>query len=347
MNVVVLGGYGVFGSIVSRELAARGHTVTVAGRDGARAQAAAGALGGGHAARALDLRDGDALRRALDDQDALASCAGPFAAETTRTVLDACLDAGCHYADIADERDSLRAVREHGPRFAARGLTALRGCSSLPGVSVALAVAAAEGAPSPPQRARVTLFIGNDNAKGAAAIASMLRQSGRPIAAPQGTLRAGRGCARVPLPTPIGARSACDFDGAEHDLLPELLGASHVEVKVAFELPGAARMLGLLGRVARGPRAARWLSRLGGLTRRLGTSAGAVMAELAWTDGRTRTAALVAERDGQRMAALPCVLALDAVARGTTAAGALLPHELLGARPLLDALRSQGFDLRC
>lgn len=345
MNVLVLGGYGVFGSIVSRELAARGHTVTVAGRDGARAHALAARLVNARAA-ALDQRDAAALRSALDHHDALASCAGPFTAETTRAVVSACLDAGCHYADIADERDSLRVVGEHGPRFAERGLAALRGCSSLPGLSAALALLAAGGAGAPPQRARVTLFIGNDNAKGAAAIASLLRQAGRPIAAPQGTLRAGEGCVRVPLPPPIGPRTACDLDGPEHDVLPELIGAQHVEAKVAFELGFASRAMALLGRIAKGERTARWLSRIGGLTRAFGTSAGAVMAELWWPDGRARGAALVAARDGQRMAALPCVLALDALARGAAGGrGALLPHELLGPQPLLAALQAEGFAL--
>ena len=61
--------------------------------------------------------------------------------------------------------------------------------------ATALALTAAAGAEAP-LRARATLFIGNDNVKGGAAVASLLRQLGRPIAAPQGTLRAGGGCAR-------------------------------------------------------------------------------------------------------------------------------------------------------
>jgi hypothetical protein len=344
LRALVLGGYGVFGSIVSRELARRGLAVTVAGRDRGKAEALAATLAGGAAAAAVDLRDAARLRAALDGHGALVSCAGPFSAGLTRQALDACLDAGCHYADIADERDSLRAVRACGPRFAERGLCAVRGASSLPGVSAALAVEAAAGHPGTPRRARITLFIGNDNTKGRAAIASLLRQLGRPIAAPQGTVRAGGGCARVPLPPPLGPRTACDFDGPEHDVLPELLGLSHVDVKVGFELPLLTRALGLLGRLRlpAGERTARWLARLGNATRGVGTSAGAVMAELWWEDGTTRRAALVAPRDGQVLAALPCVLAVEALARGRAPAGALLPHEVLGTKELLRALSADG-----
>ena len=347
MRALVLGGYGVFGSIVSRELARRGLRVTVAGRDGARAAALASTLGDGHAARAVDLRDASALRQALEGHEVAVSCAGPFGADTTRPVLEACLDARVHYADIADERESLRAVRACGPRFADRSRCAVYGASSLPGVSAALAVKAAAGAGGAPSRARVTLFIGNGNAKGQAAIASLLRQLGRPIAAPQGTLRAGGGCTRISLPAPLGPRTACDFDGAEHDLLPELLGVAHVEVKVAFELPLLTPALGLLGRLRlpAGDRVARWLSRVGNITRGIGSSAGAVMAELTWTDGTSRHAALVAERDGQRLAALPCVLAVEALLRGHPAVGAHLPHEVLGAEALLVALAEDGATL--
>lgn len=348
MNALVLGGYGVFGSIVCRELARRGHRVTVAGRDGARAAALAGTLGPPHAAVALDAREERACRRALEGHDVAVSCAGPFRAETTQAVVEACLDAGCHYVDIADDRDSLRFVERCGERFAARGRAAVPGCSSLPGVSAALAGVAAAGIDGAPVRARVTLYIGNDNAKGPAAIASMAGQVGRPIAAVQGVLRAGGGCARVPLPAPFGPRLACDFDGPEHDVLPRWLGVRHVEVKVGFELPLASRAFGLLAHVGVGPRAARWLSRLGNLTRGFGTSGGAVMAELSWTDGTsptglTRWAALVAPHDGQRMAALPCVLAVEALAGGGARTGALLPHELLGADGLVTALTREGF----
>jgi hypothetical protein len=347
LRALVLGGYGVFGSLVSRGLAERGLSVTVAGRDRARAAALAATLGPAHRALALDLRDGAALRGALEGHAVLVSCAGPFTAATTHAALEACLTAGCHYADIADERDSLRAVRAEGPRFAQRGLCAVRGASSLPGVSAALALVAMGDRTEPPARARATLFIGNDNAKGRAAIESLLRQLGRPIAAPQGTLRAGGGCVRIALPAPAGPRTACDFDGPEHDVLPELLGVAHVEVKVAFELALATRAIGLFGRLRLRPgaRAARWMARLGNATRGIGTSSGAVMVELTWPDGRSRRAALVAREHGQRLAALPCVIAVEAVMRGGVPGGALLPHEVLGAEALVHALAQDGADL--
>ena len=90
-------------------------------------------------------------------------------------LLDACLAAGCQYVDIADDRSYAALVRSYGERFRSRGLTAVYGCSSLPGISGALALAAAQAKRAtgrPAVRARVTMMIGNNNPKGLAAIRS-------------------------------------------------------------------------------------------------------------------------------------------------------------------------------
>ena len=78
--VAVLGGYGTFGARVSRELARRGHRVTVAGRDLARAAALAASLGDGHRAAEVNATDVDSCRRALQGAAVVAVCAGPFSA---------------------------------------------------------------------------------------------------------------------------------------------------------------------------------------------------------------------------------------------------------------------------
>ncbi|MBI3724910.1 SDR family NAD(P)-dependent oxidoreductase, partial [bacterium] len=76
--VVVFGGYGTFGSLVSRELAAQGVPVIVAGRDGERAQALAEELGAPHQAAKADVTDRHSCRRAVEERSVAVSCAGPF-----------------------------------------------------------------------------------------------------------------------------------------------------------------------------------------------------------------------------------------------------------------------------
>lgn len=345
-RVVVFGGYGTFGGRVSRQLARYGLDLLVAGRDARRAVAFAAALGANCRAADVDVTDRAACRALLTRASVGVHCAGPFAADRT-AVLDACLDTGCHYVDIADDRGYVGRVRELGPRFAERRLGAVYGCSSLPGISGALALRAMAGRADGPDRARVTLFIGNDNPKGHAAIASMVAGVGRRIAAPQGTLRGFRDREVVPLPPPFGPRPVFNFDSPEYDEFPHLLGVRSVTVKLGFELRTVTYAFALLARLPLryGARSARLLGLPGGLVRGIGTSGAAVMCELFSADTTVRRAAVVARHDGQRMAALPCAYVVRALLDGATIQGAATAYEVLGADRLLDLLVADGYEL--
>lgn len=345
-GAIVFGGYGTFGSIVCRELARSGTIVTVAGRSRDLAEELARALGPGHRALVADAADLASCRTAVAGHAVAVGCAGPFATLGSG-LLEACVEARCHYVDIADDRGHARYVRSLGDRLRQRGLTAVYGCSSLPGLSGALALLVAGGAAEPAERARVTLFIGNVNPKGEAAIASLVAGLGRPIAAPQGPLRSFADRELVTLPAPFGRRAVYNFESPDYDLLPSLIGVRAVWVKVGFELRAVALAFAVLARASSGygPRMARFLARVGKLPIG-GSSAGVVMAELVWPDGSCRRAALHAGCDGQRMAALPAALAARALEAGAAAGrGALAAYELFGAPPLLEQVAGAGFSL--
>jgi short subunit dehydrogenase-like uncharacterized protein len=343
-SAIVFGGYGTFGSLVARDLARLGVTVVIAGRDAARAEAFAHTLGPGHSGVAADVADRASCRSALEGHAVAVSCAGPFAT-LGPALVEACLDAGCHYADVADDRGYVARVRSFAAAFRQRGLTAVYGCSSVPGISGALALAARAGKAAP-QRARVTLFVGNDNPKGSAAVASVVGGLGKPIPTPQGTVRGFRDREVVPLPEPFGPRAVYNFDSPEYDLFPELLGVRAVSVKLGFELRSATRALALLAAVSShwGRRTTALLMWVGHWSRGVGCSGGAVMTELFWADGSVRRAALLARRDGQRMAALPCALAAHALCAGSGKPGVATAYELLGGT-LLERLTEEGFEL--
>lgn len=328
------------------ELARRGHAVTVAGRERQRARALADELTGHqHGAVQADAREIASSREALKGAAVAVLCAGPFADMPT-AVAEAALAERAHYVDIADDRGYIRRVRACHDRFAAGGLCAAYGCSSLPGLSTALGMELRAARPEPPASARVTLFIGNRNPKGEAAIRSLVAQLGQPVSTPEG---AGRGFGDgevVPLPPPFGSRRAYTFDGPEYDLFPPLLGVARVSVKVAFELRAATAALAFLARVGSGYGAATttalsWLGRLGS---HVGSSGGAVMTELEWPEGMRSWAAAVAEQDGQRMAALPAAIVADALAAGRSAVvGAGLAPQVVSASSLLAAVAQSGF----
>jgi hypothetical protein len=346
LSAVVFGGYGAFGSLVCRELARLGTSVTVAGRSRGRAEARARELGPAHRGAAADVRSALDCRAAIEGHAVAVCCAGPFSSLGS-ALLEACLAAGCHYADIAEDRAYAAGVRGLGERFRERGLSAVYGASSLPGLSVALARLARAGAASDPDRARVTLFIGNANPKGSAAIRAALAVLGRPVAAPQGTLRGFVEREIVRLPDPFGRRAVYTFDSPDYDLLPDRVGVQSVTVNVGFESRAGTAAFALLARAGRGYGAglARVLRGIASLVPG-GTSGGVVLAELFWPDGTMRRAALRAERDGQRMAALPCALAVHALADDASLPrGALTADELLGAEALVSGVAAAGFRL--
>lgn len=341
---MVVGGYGVFGRLVAVELFQMGLPLVLAGRDAAAAERAAATLGPGCRGVAADVTDPDACRALVAGAGVVVSCAGPFSALGV-PLLEACLAGGCHYVDIADDRAYVRAVRARSERFAERGLCAVYGCSSLPAISIPLAMRARRAQPDPPVRARISLFIGNDNPKGFAAVRSAVGLLGRPISTPQGTVLGFRDRTRVALPPPFGRRAVYNFESPDLDLIPELLGVSEVVVKAGFELAlgGAAfAALAWLG-ASWGDRTARLLAAVGGLTRGLGCSGGAVMAELAWDEERTASAALSTATEGQRMAALPCAYVASALAqRPPRHPGAVAAYELLDPDALLAQLVADG-----
>lgn len=333
--IVLFGGYGTFGVHAARTLAAAGLPVRIVGRDAARADVVA------------DVNDPASIRSALSGARVAVNCAGPFSAMTT-TLPEACLAAEVHYVDIADDRGWTARLRARDGEFRARNLTAAIGCSSLPGISGALAILAARRLPSV-DRARITLFIGNRNPKGEAAVRAAVTQLGRPFPAPQGTLRGFHGRETVDLPPPFGSRGVYDWNSPELDLFPSLLGAREVRVKVGFEARLATLSFAGLARL--GPRlGGALLATMAPIARHLssfGHSGGFVKVELSAPDGTRAAATLGGPNEAQRMAALPAVFVAQGLLDGTvTARGVTAAYEALGADCLIEKLVAAGYDFR-
>ncbi|MEA2601506.1 MAG: hypothetical protein QOF89_2498 [Acidobacteriota bacterium] len=344
--IAVFGGYGTFGAHVSRTLAAAGLPLRIAGRDGERARTFAAGLGVGHEGIVADASDPTSCYRALAGARMAVSCAGPFPVLGT-ALPETCLASGVHYVDIADDRDWHTRLRSWDGRFRERSLTAAVGCSSLPGISGALAILAAERLPAVAW-ARITLFIGNRNPKGEAAVRSAAAQLGRTFPAPQGLLRGLAGREIVDLPPPFGKRAVHDWESPELDLFPILLGAREVRVKVGFESRLANGTAATLARC--GPRIGGALLRaftpLARVLSRFGHSGGFVKVELQAPDGTAASAALGGAEDGQRMAALPAAFVAQGLHEGTvTSRGVVTAWEALGAGALIERLMVAGYGL--
>ena len=344
MNAIVFGGYGVFGSLVARGLADTGIKVTIAGRDEAKARAMAASIKG--ASIAADVHERDSCARAVAGQQVVVNCSGPFNATHTK-LLEGCLAAGVHYVDIADDRQWCRRVYESDASFRQKGLTLAWGCSSFPGISGALAAALNEHEPTPPDSVRCSLFIGNRNPKGYAAVRSAVGMIGRKIQAPQGILRGWSDLESVELPLPFGRRKLLNAEAPDYDLMPKLLGVKQVVVKAGFELPVSNLLFRLLA--ACGPIWGAGMARLLWLSGKplgwIGGSGGAITCELTYGERVKRGSA--SGEGAQKLAAWPAILVARALCEGQDIKrGAVTAFEAIGTRKLLAGLQDAGFQVR-
>ena len=103
MNVLILGGYGVFGGRLAGLLAKDGHTVKIAGRSFDKARTFASRIGA--SPLELDGSDSNALSGALDGMDVVIDASGPFQTyrEDPYSIARAAMASGCHYLDLSDD----------------------------------------------------------------------------------------------------------------------------------------------------------------------------------------------------------------------------------------------------
>ena len=142
MRILVLGGYGLFGSRIVEALADdAGLTVLVAGRDSAKAEALVATLTTPSATLesiAIDARADDfAERLAALCPDIVIDSAGPFQARDYR-VAEAVLAAGAHCIDLADSRGFAAGIGALDERARAAHRWVISGASSVPGLHAAV-----------------------------------------------------------------------------------------------------------------------------------------------------------------------------------------------------------------
>ncbi|HET7463068.1 MAG TPA: saccharopine dehydrogenase NADP-binding domain-containing protein [Longimicrobium sp.] len=333
-RVIVLGGTGFFGAAAVAALREAGLPAMTAARHDADLR--------------VDVRDREALRRALRPGDVVLDAAGPFQARDT-ALAEAAIDVGFDVVDIADASAYVARVLALADRAAAAGVRILPACSTASAVSHAMI--AWSGVPAP---VRLTAFLVPTPRHTAvsATASSLLSTVGAPVAVLRdGRMRMERGFGasrRWDGGTPLGRRRGWLFDTPDGLLLPR----SHPTLKSAEayvdpNVPGLAAVLRLAGR-SPSLRAAmrRAMPAALPLVRRLGGTRGGFGCEVEGADGRTARLVLSAPRDAYRLAVIPAVLAVRALAAGRVPhTGVLAPHQQVDADELLAELERRGFAL--
>jgi saccharopine dehydrogenase-like NADP-dependent oxidoreductase len=165
----------------------------VADRNEEAAQRIAALSGAKARGAGVDVTDPRALGALLRDADVVLNTVGPFY-RFGASVLEAAIEAGCHYLDICDDWEPTLALLELDGRAREAGVSAVVGLGASPGVSNLLAAKAMA------RLEEVREVVTGWSLEGAAADAGAFSEPGRPSAALvhwvhqcSGTIRVRRG----------------------------------------------------------------------------------------------------------------------------------------------------------
>lgn len=137
MKIILLGGAGIIGKVIARDLALTGDVaeIVVADLNEAEAQATVDKAAPGDSrfkAAPIDVTDRAALVKLLAGADCVINSVQYY---FNLDVMRACLEAGCHYLDLGGLFHTTRKQLELNEDFQAKGLTAILGLGSCPGIA--------------------------------------------------------------------------------------------------------------------------------------------------------------------------------------------------------------------
>ncbi len=299
-GVLVLGGYGVFGSRLCGLLTASPDLrVYVAGRRASAARALAARLGPAAEAVELDRDAPDGLAAFLKERhpQVVVDAVGPFQKRDYR-LAELVLAHGAHLVDLADDRTYVTGIAALDATARARGLLATSGASTVPALSGAVvdrllreldSLESVEIGISPGQRAP----------RGLSTIRSVLSYCGKAIPAVAPAHRAARrgwgDLGRHRYPAPVGGRWLSNVDLPDSAVLAARYpGIESIVTRAGLELSVLHLGLSMLSwMVARG-----WISNLEPASRTLGAIA-ALLSPLGSDDGAMHVT-VVGGRGGRR-----------------------------------------------
>jgi hypothetical protein len=214
-RIVILGGYGTFGSLIAEQLAWSGAQLIIAGRDASKGQAFAASLKASFIR--CDTRSRVSLRDTTSSAQLVINASGPFQAKDY-SIPQTCIEQGCHYIDLGDGREYVAGIAQLHESAKANDVFVCVGASTTPAITSA---AVAELRPHFQQirSIKVALTAGNKNQAGVSTIASILAYVGLPVRVWQdGKWRelTGWGMGEfIDFPKPVGRRRVqlCDFRG--------------------------------------------------------------------------------------------------------------------------------------
>ncbi|MGA8498783.1 MAG: saccharopine dehydrogenase NADP-binding domain-containing protein [Xanthobacteraceae bacterium] len=138
MSALILGGYGNFGKRIAGLLTRKGVAVVIAGRDAAKAEAAAKTLPP-HLAEhaAFDAKSDLARHLALLKPSVVINTCGPFQ-NSDYGIAETCIASAVPYIDLADGRDFVTGITTLDAAAKKQNVAVISGASTVPALTCAV-----------------------------------------------------------------------------------------------------------------------------------------------------------------------------------------------------------------
>lgn len=312
-KVVILGGYGTFGSFISEELS-HSADVVVAGRNQAKGQKFAESLGAEFSL--CDARDNASLRAAIKGANIVINASGPFF-PNDYGIPRACLEENCHYIDLADNRAYVVNFHKLHDLAQDRQVFACTGASTAPAVTYAL-ICELQRELTDIHSIQIYLSAGNKNKAGPSTFESILSYAGAPVHIwDDGQWKRIMGWdlrEHFRFPNPVGKRLVQVCDIPDLELFPQLFEVDGVIFRAGLELPIFNIGLSLLAQLKKQfpqiklPALVKPLIGISSLFKNFGSYAGSVLVKVDNKKGQSKTLALVTSHNGPRIPTAPAVL---------------------------------------
>jgi predicted DCC family thiol-disulfide oxidoreductase YuxK len=245
-KILVLGGYGNFGKRICASLASEVNTtLIIAGRNLAKAEAFKTMLLQEHPEANLscwqiDITDtAFAQKLAVIKPDLVIHTSGPFQGQAY-DVPRACLEAGCHYIDLADDRRYVCDISSLNEIATSKKLLLVTGASSVPGISSAV-LDHYQCEFSEITHIDFGIAPGNKLERGVASIAAILSYTGHPFKSWRDgewiNVYGWMNSTKHQFPKPIGNRRLANVDIPDLELFPKRYApVKSVSFKAGLEL---------------------------------------------------------------------------------------------------------------
>ncbi len=241
-KVLILGGYGTFGSRIARELCHQSYHVIINGRHSKSANALRKQLIKEHTNAQIDVACFDIYHdlapqlKQLKPTLVIHTC-GPFQGQDTRTAKTI-ISAGIHYIDLADGRDYVKQMMDLDPLAKRHGVTAITAASTVPALSsAALMSLQKQHQIESFQQVKIGISPGQKTARGYATAQAVLSYIGQALAPWRGNRKTHYGWQDIYLqkyPT-ISNRLMSNCEAADLDFLPDYFPIQQLHFAAGME----------------------------------------------------------------------------------------------------------------